>query len=242
VKFASLTTGHMRKLIFAAAAAAIVSAGAHAQGSAPRPLELGIDAGVTIGLGDDAFTTISIPAQAFRVGFPISPRTSLEPKLAVNIITGNGDTFTTYRAELGLLYHLGSDRYPGAYQRAGLYVRPFLGIVGFADGDSDSAGILGGGFRGVRINVDGNHAGGPGPGRCEGEYARSRSHVGHAFAAQVETREKVREEFAGEKISRVEHGRSDREPETRYPRHRRPATLEDEMIREKVDGLAQKLL
>lgn len=145
MKFASLTTGHMRKLIFAAAAVAIVSAGAHAQGSAPRPLELGIDAGVTIGLGDDAFTTISIPAQAFRVGFPISPRTSLEPKLAVNIITGNGDTFTTYRAELGLLYHLGSDRYPGAYQRAGLYVRPFLGIVGFADGDSDSAGILGGG-------------------------------------------------------------------------------------------------
>ena len=53
---------------------------------------------------------------------------------------------------------------------------------------------------------------------------------------------KVREEFAGEKISGVEHGRSDRKPETRHPRHRSPATFEDEMIRQKVDGLAQKLL
>ncbi len=144
MNFASLTTGHMRKLIFAAALLAFASASARAQ-TGPRPLELGIDAGVTIGLGDDAFTVISLPAQSFRVGFPISPRTSLEPKLSINIITGNGDTFTSYRGELGLLYHLGSDRYPGAYQRAGLYVRPFVGIVGFADGDSDSAGILGGG-------------------------------------------------------------------------------------------------
>lgn len=135
----------MRKLIFAAAALAIVSVSAGAQ-TGPRPLELGIDAGVSIGLGDDAFTVISLPAQSFRVGFPISPRTSLEPKLDVNIITGNGDTFTSYRGELGLLYHLGSSRYPGAYQRAGLYVRPFLGIVGFSDGDSDSAGLLGGGI------------------------------------------------------------------------------------------------
>jgi hypothetical protein len=129
-----------------AAALTLVASVASAQGTAPRPLELGIDAGVTIGLDDDSFTQIDIPVSAFRIGFPISPRTSLEPKLRINIITGEGDTFTSYRGELGLLYHLGSDRYPGAYQRAGLYVRPFIGIVGFADGNSDSAGILGGGI------------------------------------------------------------------------------------------------
>ena len=129
-----------------AAALTLVASVASAQGTAPRPLELGIDAGVTIGLGDNSFTEIDIPVSAFRVGFPISPRTSLEPKLRINVITGDGDTFTTYRGELGLLYHLGSDRYPGAYQRAGLYVRPFIGIVGFADGDSDSAGLLGAGI------------------------------------------------------------------------------------------------
>jgi hypothetical protein len=135
----------MKRLIFAAAALAFMTTAARAQGSGPRPLELGIDAGVDIALGDGSYTTISIPAQAFRIGFPISPRTSIEPKFGINVISGNGDTFTTYRAELGLLYHLGSDRYPGAYQRAGLYVRPFLGIVGFSDGDSDSSGLLGAG-------------------------------------------------------------------------------------------------
>ena len=134
----------MNKLT-AVAALALFATALSAQAPTPRPIELGIDAGVDIGLGDNSGTVISIPAQSFRAGFPISPRVSLEPKIGINIFTGDGDTFTTYRGELGLLYHLGSDRYPGAYQRAGLYVRPFLGIVGFADGDSDSAGLLGAG-------------------------------------------------------------------------------------------------
>lgn len=130
------------------AAFSLAATVASAQVPTPRPLELGIDAGVTIGLGDNTVTTIDIPVSAFRVGFPISPRTSLEPKLTVHIATGNDVTITSYRGEVGLLYHLGSDRYPGAYQRAGLYVRPFLGIVGASveiddEDESDSAGILG---------------------------------------------------------------------------------------------------
>jgi hypothetical protein len=134
----------MKKVFTTLAALALSATSAAAQ--APRPLELGIDAGVTVGLGDNSITQIDIPVSAFRVGFPISPRTSLEPKLRINITTGEGDTFTSYRGELGLLYHLGSSRYPGAYQRAGVYVRPFLGIVGFSDGHSDSAGLLGAGI------------------------------------------------------------------------------------------------
>ena len=134
------------KKITVAAALALFAATLPAQVPNPRPLELGVDAGVDIGLGDNSTTVISIPAGSFRIGFPISPRTSLEPKLALTIITGGGETFTTYRGELGLLYHLGSDRYPGAYQRAGIYVRPFLGIVGFSDGNSNSAGLLGAGL------------------------------------------------------------------------------------------------
>jgi hypothetical protein len=131
-------------LVLATAMAMAITAGtAHAQRSGPDPLELGIDAGISIGLGDDAVTTIDIPVSAARVGFPIGVRTSLEPKLRLNIITGSGDTFTSYRAELGLLYHLGSKRYPGAYHRAGLYLRPFLGIAGHANGNSDSDGLLG---------------------------------------------------------------------------------------------------
>ena len=130
------------------AAFSLAATAASAQVPTPRPLELGIDAGVTIGLGDNTVTTIDIPVSAFRVGFPISPRTSLEPKLTVHIATGNDVTITSYRGEVGMLYHLGSDRYPGAYQRAGLYVRPFLGIVGASvevddEDESDSAGLLG---------------------------------------------------------------------------------------------------
>jgi hypothetical protein len=134
----------MRILSVSIAAIALAAAAAGAQ--SPAPLELGIDAGITIGLGDNSVTTIDIPAQAFRVGFPISPRTSIEPKLQLHLVSGNGDTFTSYRGEIGLLYHLGSGRYPGAYQRAGLYVRPFVGVVGFSDGDSQTSGLLGAGL------------------------------------------------------------------------------------------------
>jgi hypothetical protein len=135
----------MRKFSLATLLLALAAVQAGAQSTGPRPLELGIDAGVSIGLDDDSFTMIDIPVQAFRIGFPVSPRISLEPKLRINVLTGEGDTFSTYRGELGLLYHLGSDRYPGAYHRAGLYLRPFVGIVGFSNGDSDSAGLLGAG-------------------------------------------------------------------------------------------------
>jgi hypothetical protein len=105
-----------------------------------------VDAGITIGLDDNATTSIDIPVSSARVGFPIGRRTSLEPKFALRVLTGNGDTFTNYRAELGLLYGLGSGRYPGAYHRAGMYVRPFLGLVGHSNGNSDSNGLLGFGF------------------------------------------------------------------------------------------------
>ncbi len=132
-------------LAFAAAA----TAGAQTS----QPKEIGADAGVVIGLGGGSFTTIAIPAQAVRVGFPIGLRTSLEPKLGIIIVTGDGDTFTQYRGELGLLYGLGSSRYPGAYQRAGLYVRPFIGIAGVSGGDDSAAsGILGAGI-GARMPI-----------------------------------------------------------------------------------------
>jgi hypothetical protein len=131
----------MRKLIFAAAALVAVNGTLRAQ--APRPIELGIDAGITIGIGDDRGTDIAIPAQTLRVGFPLSARTSLEPKLGVAIHTGGGETFTDYRAELGLLYHLGTSKYPGAYQRAGMYVRPFIGVSGVSDGVDVTSGLVG---------------------------------------------------------------------------------------------------
>ena len=133
----------MRAFITAmlATLALATSAGAQ-QRSGPDPLELGIDAGLFIGFGDNSSTRLEIPVSAARVGFPIGVRTSIEPKFKLNVYNNGGD-HTDYRIELGLLYHLGSDRYPGAYHRAGMYVRPFLGVEGHANGDSDSDGILG---------------------------------------------------------------------------------------------------
>lgn len=98
--------------------------------SAQNPLELGVDAGVAILLDDDPVILVEVPVHSLRVGFPIGTRTSLEPKLSFSSRSGRGATVTEYQAALGLLYHLGSSRYPGAYHRAGLYVRPFAGIVG----------------------------------------------------------------------------------------------------------------
>lgn len=115
---------------------------------AQRPIELGIDAGVSIGLGDNSVTVINIPAQAFRIGFFFDDNMSLEPKLALNTITGSGETFTSYLFELGLLYHFyregyGRRVYPPPGLRSAFYVRPFAGIVGTSDGDSNADGVLG---------------------------------------------------------------------------------------------------
>ncbi len=112
-----------------------------------RGVELGLDAGVAIGLGDNSQTVISFPAQAFRAGFAMSDRISVEPKLGFSISTGDNSTSSSYRAEVGALYHLSprADR-----MRSGVYVRPFAGLAGFnvsVEGDDndvgDTNGLLG---------------------------------------------------------------------------------------------------
>lgn len=132
----------IRHLITTISALALSASAAVAQPS--RPLELGIDAGVTVGLGDNSVTVVDIPAQAFRIGFPMNSNVSIEPKLGLTLITGEGDTFTSYRAEVGLLYHLNT-------LRSGTYVRPFLGLTGFSSGDTDEThGLIGGGV-GIKV-------------------------------------------------------------------------------------------
>lgn len=106
----------------------------------PRPVELGMDAAATIGLGDNSVTVVEIPDRAFRIGFFFTDRISLEPKFGLTTISGGGDTFTSYLAELGLLYHFyrartRADRDPYPSPVAAFYVRPFLGLLGTSDGD-----------------------------------------------------------------------------------------------------------
>jgi hypothetical protein len=126
------------------AALTLAASAAEAQ---DRPVELGIDAGLTVGLGDNSFNTINIPAQAFRVGFFVQDNISIEPKVGINSTSVNGHRSTNYRAELGLLYHFfrpGMRPYPSPGPRSSVYVRPFVGIVGSSNNDaSDTNGLLG---------------------------------------------------------------------------------------------------
>ena len=126
--------------------------GFSSQSFAQRPIELGIDAGVGIGLGDNSSTVIDIPVQAFRVGFFFDDNMSLEPKLALHTVTGNGPTLSLYMFDVGLLYHFyrgdyGRPVYPPTGSRSAFYVRPFAGIVGISGGgDSNTDAVLGAGL------------------------------------------------------------------------------------------------
>ena len=135
---------------------------AHGQRAVARPLELGIDAGLTVGLDDPRVTVVSLPAQSFRAGWFISDKLSIEPKFSFNSVSGGGASFTTYALEVGSLYHHGGYR-----AGSGLYARPFAGIAGIGgDAGSDSNGYLGGGIgakipfanRRLATRVEGNLA------------------------------------------------------------------------------------
>src|SRR5687767_1030226 len=93
--------------------------------STARPIELGMDGGISVGFDDPNVTTVSLPVQALRVGFFMNDNISIEPRFNFNSVSGGGVSIRSYSLELGALYHLG-----GYTKGSGLYVRPFAGIVG----------------------------------------------------------------------------------------------------------------
>lgn len=105
---------------------------------APRPIEYGIDAGVTFGLDDPNVTVIAIPAGNLRIGWFANDRVSIEPQLSLLSINSDAGDATTYNFVLGLLWHFGVGR-----PYAGLYTRPFVGVTGFSNGTSESDAVVG---------------------------------------------------------------------------------------------------
>lgn len=105
----------------------------------PTALELGVDATADIGIGGDSFTDIHIPSGSIRMGFPMNPNISIEPKARISITSGSGDTYTAYRVEVGLLYHLDATK----MQREGLYVRPLIGVSGSSGSGSQNTAFGG---------------------------------------------------------------------------------------------------
>jgi Outer membrane protein beta-barrel domain len=152
-----MTSGFIAKVALARFALAVGIAVPHllaAQEAASRkPIELGFDAALTRDASDQAKqTSLTVPVPRIRVGFFLTDALSLEPSVRFefsrstfeNTLTGNDVTSSRkfYDADLGLLYHLSTDR-----TRSQIYLRPFVGIRGFTgDGDSDSQTSFGGGL------------------------------------------------------------------------------------------------
>ena len=132
-------------VVLGIAALSFTAASAEAQRGG-RPLEYGVDGAILIGLDDPNVTLVSIPVQAFRVGFFMSDRVSIEPRFAFNSISSGDVTVRSYNFEVGALFH------PGGYRTgSGIYIRPFAGIQGVSgDTGSDSDGYLGAGV-GIRF-------------------------------------------------------------------------------------------
>jgi hypothetical protein len=137
----------MKKLVVLGLLALVATASAaDAQKSTARPIELGLDGGLSIGFDDPNVTTVSLPVQALRVGFFMNDNLSLEPRFNFNSVSGGGVSVRSYALEMGALWHLG-----GYTKGNGLYVRPFAGIVGVGgDVGSGSDAFMGAGV-GVKL-------------------------------------------------------------------------------------------
>ena len=133
-----------RLLLLGALSFALVAPVAEAQRGPRRsggPIELGIDGGITFGLDNPTFTLISLPVQAFRVGYFLNDRFEIEPRISITSASGGGNSATAYSLETGLLYQPHGDRVG-----KGLYFRPFLGLVGVSvsgGGGDNNAGVVG---------------------------------------------------------------------------------------------------
>ena len=139
----------MRTRLGALAALAVLLPAIPSPGSAQgRPVELGIDAGGTFDLAADA-VAIGIPVQDFRAGFFISDAVSVEPRLALNYLDGNGgSSIVALSAQLGPVIHLAPHR-----GRTQGYVRPFGGLNFLKVGNDSDAQLAVGGAIGVKIPV-----------------------------------------------------------------------------------------
>jgi hypothetical protein len=111
------------------------------------PWELGIDAGVMFGLDDPNVTIVSVPFQSFRLGYFLSNKAEIEPRVAINSIHGGGESLTTYDFQVGLLLLPHGDRVGN-----GIYLRPFLGVNGInlSGAGNNNSGYAGAGF-GLKI-------------------------------------------------------------------------------------------
>jgi hypothetical protein len=154
----------------ALAALALVAPAARAQNPAavaqvPNTVEIGADAGLTFGLGDQSSIDFAFPAQRARVGFFLNndSRISVEPSVGFTYgKTENAPGVSQYTLETGVLYHFRPARLitDVANRAAVSYARPFVGFEGQSvggGGRNDNEFFVGAGL-GVKVPVRTNIA------------------------------------------------------------------------------------
>lgn len=135
------------RIIRGMVAVTALTLGGAAAAAAQRPIELGLDAGVTFDLDDPKATTLSIPVQGIRAGFFLSDKLSIEPAVAFNWIKLSGeDAFSTLGLDAGVLYHFSTDA-----SRSQLYIRPVAGLTRFGGGGESVSQVTVGGGVGVKL-------------------------------------------------------------------------------------------
>jgi hypothetical protein len=132
----------MSRLAASLAAAAVFAlpAFARAQAGEVPPIEYGGDAGVTA-LFDPSAIVLNVPVSSVRVGFFVTPRLEIEPRLNLIVAKGDGDTFTDAELTFGVLFHLSP-----SYTQAQTYFRPFASFSSTKFSGSDGASAIGAGI------------------------------------------------------------------------------------------------
>ena len=122
-----------------------------------RPREIGFDAGIIVGLGDQSSIGIDVPAARARIGFllPGNSSWSIEPAMGLSYQkVEEADGILFYNIETGLLYHFSpparlADE-TAADRGSVMYVRPFANISGYTGDNGDNEVSLGAGL-GVKV-------------------------------------------------------------------------------------------
>jgi hypothetical protein len=131
-----LSIAALSVLVFSATAGAQRGSSTAASSSAKTPIELGLDAGLSFGMGGQNNTTLfNLNLSQIRVGFLMSPQFSLEPSVGLSSRSTSGVSNSVYMLGLGGLYHFSAARTQNQY-----YLRPFVNYIGSRDKTTSTVG------------------------------------------------------------------------------------------------------
>ena len=141
---------------FALVTGLVIAAGPAA---AQTTWELGLDGGLTIGLGDRSSITMDIPASRFRAGFFTADGVwSFESGVGLGLTKFEDvDAVFTYDLEFGALYHfepfvaVAQGNTEVVTRENAAYLRPFIGINGFTGGEFDDSEVSIGTGLGIKV-------------------------------------------------------------------------------------------